>query len=71
MSRQPRYAVQRRARPTLPWRTVLRTDSRDTADARFLAHITMIRAGGSVRLIDDWGPQVLAMHPALVHDALA
>lgn len=58
-----RYVLQRQACTSLIWRTVLRTDSRDAANARFLSHSVNTKPGGSLRLVDDHDGQVLAKHP--------
>lgn len=71
MKRLGRYALQRQTTSSLVWRTVLRTDSKEAANSRFLAHSTQLRPGCSLRLVDEWEDMVLAKHTQTVHTALA
>lgn len=70
MRKLGRYALQRQAPSSLIWRTVLRTDSKETANAHFLAHSTQLRRGGAVRLLDDWEDLVLAKASHPVHTGI-
>lgn len=63
-NRKGRYVLQRQARSSLTWRTVLRTDNKESASLRFLAHTTQIKPGCSLRLIDDHEDLILAKHAA-------
>lgn len=69
MRRLGRYALQRQTKSSLVWRTVLRTDSKEAANARFLAHSVQLRQGCSLRLVDEWEDLVLANHTQRVQSA--
>jgi len=71
VNKKGRFVLQRQARSSLTWRTVLRVDSKEAASMRFLAHTTQIRAGCSLRLIDEWEDLILAKHTAPVHTGTA
>jgi len=66
-----RYALQRQSPSSLTWRTVLRTDSKEAANACFLAHSTQLRRGCNLRLLDEWEDLVLAKASQPVHSAPA
>lgn len=69
-SKKGRFVLQRQSRSSLTWRTVLRTDSQDAANARFLAHSVQLRQGCSLRLLDEWENLILANHTQKVQSAL-
>lgn len=71
MNKKGRFILQRQARSSLTWRTVLRLDSKEAASLRFLAHSTQIKPGCSLRLIDEWEDLILAKHSASVHTGTA